>query len=132
MNCKIETTPDFARELKQLAKRYPSMRKDYRDFLKSLRESPLQGKPLGKHLCKVRFPIVSKSKGKSGGARVITHVILIETVGADITLVAIYDKSDQANITDKELKLYSHGQTADLPSQAHLMFTETILLMALL
>ena len=30
MNCKIEATPDFARELKQLAKRYPSMKDDYR------------------------------------------------------------------------------------------------------
>ncbi len=28
----------------------------------------------------------------------------IETDGADITLVTIYDKSDQASITDKELK----------------------------
>lgn len=27
-----------------------------------------------------------------------------ETDGADITLVTIYDKFDQANITDKELK----------------------------
>ena len=46
MNCKIETTPDFARELKQLAKRYPSMKDDYRDFLEALRKSPLQGEPL--------------------------------------------------------------------------------------
>lgn len=28
MNCKIDTTPDFARDLKQLAKRYPSMKSD--------------------------------------------------------------------------------------------------------
>ena len=99
MNCKIETTPDFARELKQLAKRYPSMKDDYRDFLDALRKSPLQGEPLGKHLRKVRFPIASKAKGKSGGARVITHTVLIESDGADI-----YDKSDQTNITDRELK----------------------------
>ncbi len=59
MNCRIETTPDFARELKQLAKRYPSMRDDYRDFLDALRKSPLQGEPLGRHLRKVRFPIAS-------------------------------------------------------------------------
>ena len=104
MNCKIETTPDFARELKQLAKRYPSMKDDYRDFLDALRKSPLQGEPLGKHLRKVRFSIDSKAKGKSGGARVITHTVLVESEGADITLVTIYDKSDQANITDKELK----------------------------
>ena len=104
MNCKIETTPDFARELKQLAKRYPSLKEDYRDFLDALCKSPLQGESLGKHLRKVRFPIASKGKGKSGGARVITHTVLVESDGADITLVTIYDKSDQANITDKELK----------------------------
>ena len=104
MNCKIEATPDFARDLKKLAKRYPSLKDDYRDFLDSLRKSPLQGEPLGKHLRKVRFPIASKAKGKSGGARGITHTVLVETDGADITLVTIYDKSDQASITDKELK----------------------------
>ena len=104
MTCKIDTTPAFARELKLLAKRYPSMKDDYRDFLDALRKSPLQGEPLGRHLRKVRFPITSKAKGKSGGARVITHTVLVDTEGADITLVTIYDKSDQANITDKELK----------------------------
>lgn len=104
MNCNITATPDFARELKRLAKRYPSMKDDYRNFLNELRENPLMGTALGQHLRKVRFPIASKSKGKSGGARVITHAILLETDGANITLVTIYDKSDQINITDKELR----------------------------
>ena len=104
MNCKIETTPDFASELKQLAKRYPSIKDDYREFLNAIRKAPLMGTELGHHLRKVRFPIASKTKGKSGGARVITHTVLVETDGADVTLVTIYDKSDQANITDKELK----------------------------
>ena len=90
MNCKIDTTPDFARDLKQLAKRYPSMKDDYRDFLDALR--------------KVRFPIASKAKGKSGGARGITHTVLVESDGADITLVTIYDKSDQASISNRELR----------------------------
>ena len=52
----------------------------------------------------MRFPIASKAKGKSGGARVITHTVLIESDGADITLVTIYDKSGQTYISDKELK----------------------------
>ncbi|MBQ9677734.1 MAG: addiction module toxin RelE [Prevotella sp.] len=104
MNCKIKTTPDFARELKQLSKRYPSIKEDYKDFLHTLNETPLMGSELGKHLRKVRFPIASKSKGKSGGARVITHTVLVESNGADITLVTIYDKSDRVNILDKELK----------------------------
>lgn len=104
MNCKITTTPDFARELKHLAKRYPSMKDDFKKFIDELRASPIMGTELGMHLRKVRFSIASKGKGKSGGARVITHTILVETDGADITLVAIYDKSEQANITDKELR----------------------------
>lgn len=80
------------------------MKEDYKDFLDALCETPLMGTELGKHLRKVRFPIASKSKGKSGGARVITHTVLVEANGADITLVTIYDKSDRVNITDKELK----------------------------
>lgn len=105
MNCNIIATPDFARELKQLAKRYPSMKDDYKSFLDELSKTPLMGDKLGKHLRKVRFPIASKGKGKSGGARVITHVVLVETDDAHITLVTIYDKSDQDSITDKEIRV---------------------------
>ncbi|MBP3228162.1 MAG: type II toxin-antitoxin system RelE/ParE family toxin [Bacteroidaceae bacterium] len=104
MNCNIYATPDFARSLKRLAKRYASMHDDYAAFLEALRENPLMGTELGHHLRKVRFPIASKGRGKSGGARVITHTILLQTDGADVTLVAIYDKSDRANITDKEIR----------------------------
>lgn len=70
MNCKITVTPDFARELKKLSKRYPSMKQDYIDFLEKLDKNPLMGTKLGKHLRKVRFPIASKGKGKSGDAKV--------------------------------------------------------------
>ncbi len=104
MNCRITATPDFAHELKKLAKRYPSMKNDYAIFLDELRQNPMMGTELGKHLRKVRFPITSKAKGKSGGARVITHTILIQTDGANVTLVTIYDKSERESITDKELR----------------------------
>ena len=62
------------------------------------------GTQLGHHLHKVRFAITSKGKGKSGGARVITHVLLYAINEADVTLLTIYDKTDQVTITDKELK----------------------------
>ena len=104
MTCKISATPDFAKELKRLSKRYPSIKEDYRHFLDELRKDPTSGTQLGKNLRKVRFAITSKGKGKSGGARVITHTIIIETQGADITLVTIYDKSDRSDISDKELR----------------------------
>jgi hypothetical protein len=44
--------------------------------------------------------IKSKSKGKSGGARVITHVQIVEN---NVFLLAIYDKSEQEDISDKEI-----------------------------
>lgn len=52
--------------------------------------------------------IASKGKGKSGGARVITCV---RVLGEVVWLLTIYDKSDQADITDKELA----GLVADTP-----------------
>ena len=45
--------------------------------------------------------ITSKGKGKSGGSRVITHLKVSHT---SVYLLSIYDKSDQENISDKELK----------------------------
>ena len=46
--------------------------------------------------------ISSKGKGKSGGARVITHVI-IKVEDTAVKLLTIYDKSDKENISDAEL-----------------------------
>ncbi len=104
MNCRITVTPDFRIELKHLAKKYASIKEDYASFLDDLRTNPLIGKELGKHLRKVRFSIASKGKGKSGGARVITHTVLIEINDANITLLTIYDKSEKDNVSDKELR----------------------------
>jgi len=44
--------------------------------------------------------IASKGKRKSGGAMVITHVQIIQT---KVYLLSIYDKSEQSNISDKDL-----------------------------
>lgn len=49
---------------------------------------------------KIRIAIKSKGKGKSGGARVITHVQVFEN---NVFLLAIYDKSEQKDISDKEI-----------------------------
>lgn len=93
-------TPFFERELKRLARKYPSVKEDYRQFLTSLIENPLQGSALGQDCYKVRMGITSKNKGKSGGARVITCV---KVVGETVYLLKIYDKSDQETISTAEL-----------------------------
>ena len=60
----------------------------------------MQGDSLGQGLYKVRMKIASKGQGKSGGARVITCIKIIEN---KVILAAIYDKSEQETMTDKEL-----------------------------
>jgi hypothetical protein len=52
-------------------------------------------------LHKIRLAITSKGKGKSGGARFITHVQVISTT---VYLLSIYDKSEMENISDKEIQ----------------------------
>ena len=50
---------------------------------------------------KIRMAITSKGKGKSGGARIITFVYVVEET---IYLLSIYDKSETTSISDKELR----------------------------
>ncbi len=45
---------------------------------KELEENPTTGTPLGNDVYKIRLAIVSKNKGKSGGARVISFVKIID------------------------------------------------------
>lgn len=101
MSYSIFTIPPFDKQLKKLGKKHPSLKDDYATLLDSLEIEPQQGTPLGMGCYKVRMSIKSKGKGKSGGARVITYIILPEET---IYLLTIYDKSDIENITNKKLK----------------------------
>ena len=100
MSFSIKTISKFDKQLKRLIKRYPSFKDDFLDFIISLRENPIQGVSLGNNCYKIRLAISAKSKGKSGGARIITNIIISEQT---VYLLTIYDKSEKANMTDKEL-----------------------------
>jgi len=100
MSYKVKTIPRFEKELKCLAKKYSSLKIEYISLVKSLIENPEQGTPLGNNCFKIRLAIGSKGKGKSGGARVITYIQITES---EVYLLSIYDKSEQENISDKEL-----------------------------
>lgn len=102
MSFNIIATEPFERKLKRLAKKHKSLKVDLLEVIEELEENPTLGIPIGKECYKIRVAITSKGKGKSGGARIITYVrIVSETV----FLMDIYDKSEQANISDKELQL---------------------------
>lgn len=107
----VKITKSFQRQAKPLLKKYPSLTKELLQLEKELSENPKLGKPIGHDSYKIRIAVKSKGKGKSGGLRVISHldtelVGFIEQVGEKITvnLISIYDKSETASITDKELK----------------------------
>jgi mRNA-degrading endonuclease RelE of RelBE toxin-antitoxin system len=97
----IEPSPRFKKEFKTLAKKYPSLLTDFRQFEMDLRENPQIGESLGLGCYKIRLSIDSKSAGKSGGARVITCVRITEE---QIDLLTIYDKSERSTIKKSELK----------------------------
>jgi len=91
--------PPFEKQLKKLSKKYPSLKNEFANLIKSLEKKPKQGNLLGNNCYKIRLAIKSKGKGKSSGARVITH--LTEN---SVYLLSIYDKSEKENITDAELR----------------------------
>ena len=82
----------------------PSFKTDYAEFLESLKKNPHQGDDLGNGVRKVRMPIASKGKGKSGGARVITLNILIDEENMELNLLLLYDKQVADNFNPLALK----------------------------
>jgi len=100
MNFNIIATEPFARKLKKLAKKYRSLKEDLLPLLNELETNPTLGIPLGKDCYKIRLSISSKGKGKSGGGWIITYV---RVINKSVFLIDIFDKSEQSNITEKEL-----------------------------
>lgn len=71
-------------------------------IIDELEDNPTLGTHLGKDCYKIRLAITSKGRGKSGGARIITHFRVINN---NVFLIDIYDKSEQNSISDKELQM---------------------------
>jgi len=99
---KIKSIPEFEKELKKLVKKYPSLKSEYLKFIESLELNPAQGISIFKNCFKIRIAIKSKGKGKSGGARIITHFAVADDT---VYLLSIYDKSNQESITDTYIKM---------------------------
>jgi mRNA-degrading endonuclease RelE of RelBE toxin-antitoxin system len=100
MSYSVVTIAPFDKQLKRLAKKYPSLKNEVAQLGRALTDTPTSGTPLGNNCYKVRLSIASKGKGKSGGARVITHIYV---EGKLVYLLAIYDKSEQENIPDANI-----------------------------
>jgi mRNA-degrading endonuclease RelE of RelBE toxin-antitoxin system len=100
MSYNILLIPPFDKQLKRLSKKYPSLKEEFLSLVENLEENPLQGIGLGNNCFKIKISIASKGKGKSGGGRVITHFVISDET---VYLLAIYDKYEKENLTDKEI-----------------------------
>ena len=107
MSVKIITSNNFRKEANRLIKKYPSIKNELAELERELLLNPKSGIPIGKNCYKIRLAIKSKGKGKRGGARVITHLIVnVRTRNnkrTTIYLLSVYDKSEFERISDKDL-----------------------------
>lgn len=103
MRYEVNLGKSFQKAFKRLHKKYHSLDDDLEELINELEQGSTRGADLGHGLRKVRMTITDKSKGKSHGARVITHTAIISIQKGIITLLAIYDKEEQDTITRKEI-----------------------------
>ena len=113
-NITISVSDDFAKEAKRLAKKYPSFKQDYKDFLVSIKNNPLQGDEITKNIRKIRMAIKAKGRGKSGGARVITFNILTDIENGQVVFLLLYDKEDASTVKVNVVKQLVRDMGFDL------------------
>lgn len=101
MSYNVKTIPRFEKELKRLLRKYPSLKADFISLVEELEKNAQQGISLGNNCFKIRLSITSKGKGKSGGARVITFVRVVEST---VYLLTIFDKAEKESVAHQEIK----------------------------
>ena len=103
MDYNIIVSKNFASEIKDYLKKFPSLTEEMKFLKESLMSNPKQGISLGSGLYKIRLANKSKGTGKSGGFRVVTYLLQITETGTNIYLVTIYDKSEEESIDKRDL-----------------------------
>jgi mRNA-degrading endonuclease RelE of RelBE toxin-antitoxin system len=103
MSVVVVPTKDFIKALKHISKKYKSILSDIASLSAKLKENPTMGTDLGQNTYKIRLSISGINKGKSGGARVITYVVVVsESVFlTEIYLKSEHDTVDQALIVQR-------------------------------
>ena len=101
MSYNVELSANFKKEAKRLSKKYPSLKIELSELFEQLEENPTIGTPLGNDIYKIRLAIVSKNKGKSGGARVLSFVKVTEN---SVLLFSIYSKGEVDSLSDKKIQ----------------------------
>lgn len=98
----VSFTPEFKRNLRQLAKKYRRIKDDIQPVLDELENG---GKP-GDQIPGVRYEVYKvrtrnsdSGKGVSGGYRIV-----YQAVNEAIALITIYSKTEQEDITSSDIR----------------------------
>jgi len=103
MRINVYFTPTFNRKFNRFKKKFKSLEFDLMVFIEKLHD--LKASDLGGGVYKYRLSVESKNRGKSGGFRIISFEILVAENLKNITLLTLYDKSEQSSISKKEISL---------------------------
>ncbi|NET57152.1 MAG: type II toxin-antitoxin system RelE/ParE family toxin [Symploca sp. SIO2E6] len=113
----VDLTPRFQRNLRDLAKRYRSIRSDLKPLIRQLQIGELPGNRItgiNYALFKVRLKNSDIQKGKSAGYRVIYYV----KTSSRVILVTIYSKSDMSDVNVdmlyETITLYEQQQESEV------------------
>ena len=99
----VTFTPEFKRNLRQLAKKYRHIKSDLQPILDQLASGSKPGDQVPGvryEVFKVRAKNADASKGKSGGYRLIYYV----KDESERVLVTVYSKTEQADIAPEEIR----------------------------
>lgn len=103
MPVNVEFTPEFKRNVRALSKKYRHIRSDVDPLILDLQSGLLPGDQVtgtGYTIFKVRVPNRDVRKGKSGGYRLIYYL----QTKADIILITIYSKTEQADVSALQIR----------------------------
>jgi mRNA-degrading endonuclease RelE of RelBE toxin-antitoxin system len=95
MSYSVKTIPYFDKEVKRIAKKHQGIKSDIAELIDDLEVNPTLGIDLGQNVYKIRLAISGTNKGKSGGARIITYVVVVSET---VFLSEIYLKSEHDTV----------------------------------
>lgn len=99
----VRDLPRFKKRLRRLERKYPKTIDEVECLIASLAQGNRPGQVvprIGYTVYKVRLPNRAARRGKSGGFRVIYYAQFSDRV----TLLTIYSKTDETDISDREIQ----------------------------
>ena len=112
----VRFTPEFKRNLRQLAKKYRHIRSDIQPVIDTLVAGELPGDQIpgiGFPIYKVRIRNSDARRGKSGGYRMIYYL----PTDVSIVLITLYSKTEQQDIEPHEIHAFLHEDANIVPDQ---------------